>query len=204
MSKLNIIGVTGCVAAGKTLVSELLGRILKYDVLDLDQVAHEVMQNDIIICKLKKFFPAIKNKNNVRQVLACNIIAERDKSLQIISSILRPEIKKYINNIIKKSILQKKNGVVLEIPLLFEKSYQKICHKIVSVSTPFARRQQMFMDRSKLINKSLLKSKYDFQFISDAQFFDAKKRCLADFVIYNGASRMFLMNQLMKLIRMLA
>lgn len=200
MCELKIIGVTGCVAAGKTLVSELLGAILKYNVLDLDKVAHAIMQNDEIVCKLRQFFPAVEGKQNVRQVLANNIAKNRDRNLRIVSNILRPEIKKYINKFMQKARLQRKNGVILEIPLLFEKSYQRMCGKIVSVSTPFERRKQMFIERSRIASKSLLKTARDFQFISDAQFPDAKKRCLADFVVYNGASKAFLMAQLKKLI----
>lgn len=199
MCELKIVGVTGCVAAGKTVVSELFGEILKYDVLDLDLVAHEIMQNNVIINQLQRFFPEIEGKKNVRQIIAKNFVRNRDQSLRIISDILRPEIRKYINNFLQKARLQRRNGVILEIPLLFEKHYQQMCDKIISVSTPFSRRKQMFIERSQNTNKSLLKTARDFQFIADAQFSDAKKRCLANFVVYNGGSKEFLMSQLKKL-----
>lgn len=198
VSEFLVVGITGCVAAGKTLLGEIMHNLLGFAVLNLDKIAHVMLIRDDIIARLGKFFAMDIEKSRVREILLTQIRKDRRRSLCIISDVLRPHIIKFIRKFINKNRL--KVGIALEIPLLFERRYEFLCDRIVAVSTPFYRRMNLFLERSRTRNSAALRSEQDFRFISGAQFSDTHKRCLADHVFYNGLRKSFIVDQLMEFI----
>jgi len=127
MKKLRI-GLTGNVGSGKTLVM-LFFKEKHIDVIDTDQIAHELTSEDEIKANIAKHFSNI--------ILLSNQTLNRKKLLQII--IDDPEKKKWLEHYLHPLILDRMNQaierskspyVIVAVPLLFEGNYQTYFDRI--------------------------------------------------------------------------
>lgn len=140
-----IVGLTGGVASGKSFVAQCLVE-LGADLIDADQVAHEVLQDkDTIGSIVEVWGNIILDENGVinRKQLGKIVFGGPDESnLDLLESITHPKIRIRIRNQLEQLKAKPGNSVVvLDIPLLFEGQYDQQCDHLMFVDTEKSVRQ---------------------------------------------------------------
>ena len=136
---MKIIGVTGSIAAGKTILSESLahnrGRVL----FSADKAIHQLLETDaaLRICEL---FPTVQNpkkeKLKINRKKLAKIVFSDSAALAQLEKILHPMVKQKILAFIKKAYIQNHKFIILDIPLLFENKLHKYCDIIILADVP--------------------------------------------------------------------
>ena len=137
-----IIGVTGNSGAGKSTISTIIKNNLNAYVVNADVISKDLMEpgkpyyNEILELFGKENVLHSKNSKNRNQInrskLAKIIFDDKEKreSLNKITF-------KYVGAEMKRQILeskeQGKNFVVLDVPLLYESKFDKVCNYVIAV-----------------------------------------------------------------------
>lgn len=131
LSKKTIVGLTGGIASGKTIVSNHLMKI-GYPIIDTDVIVKELYQNDEFI-------------NGVSKVLNKEIIVDNQVDFKLIrecifnDNSLKIKLEQYIHPIVKQEVLDRveetntNNVVFVVVPLLFEAKFDDICDYILII-----------------------------------------------------------------------
>ena len=171
-----IIGLTGGIGTGKTMVAEYF-KSLGIPVYIADEEARQLMTSDNIINALSNEFGKEIFKNGIlnREKLA-QLVFNNPKKLQKLNSIVHPEVKKHFDNWVEKH----KNYpfVVKEAAILFESGSHKYCDTIITVTAPLETRLQRVMKRDKTDRESVLKR-------IENQWTDEQRIVKSNYVIHN-------------------
>ncbi len=137
-----IIGVTGNSGAGKSTISTIIKNNLNAYVVNADAISRELMKpgkeyyNEILklfgkenVLNSKKS----KNKNQIHRSKLAKIIFEDSEKRKLLNKLTF----KYVGEEMKKQILECKNNgqdfVILDVPLLYESKFDKICNYVIAV-----------------------------------------------------------------------
>ena len=171
-----VIGITGGIASGKSIISEKLIE-MNYKVIDADQIALKVSENENIIELVQLMFGndyILDGKFN-RNKLA-ELIYNDDEAREKLNSIMHPEIRKSIQAEIDSC---SDELIFLDIPLLYEANWQDLCSKVILV----------YVDENTQITRLMLRDKIDTEYAKKkikSQMPLKQKIYLADFVIDNN------------------
>ena len=114
------IGILGDIGSGKTYVAKCFG----YPVFNADlEVAKIYKSNRKVFQKLKKELPNYFNSFPVKKKEIIDAILSNRKNLKKIIKIVHYEVRKKMNNFLKKN--KHKKFVVLDVPLLLENKINK-------------------------------------------------------------------------------
>ena len=192
-----LIGVTGCIGAGKSSVAHMLVVMLDGVYLSADQVCAELLERDrqgyteVVELWGTKFLDeeGIIDREKVRKA----VFENRDIRLQL-ESILHPLVRKRL----KKLRDSKGTGefIVAEVPLLFESGWDEDFDWVVSVYVPVELSVSRVMIRDKM-------SEHDIRAILAAQLKPEIKRDRADSVIDNTSDRTHTKKQVRNLVTLL-
>lgn len=159
MHKLTVIGLTGNIASGKTSILSLIKRA-KIPTHDSDLLVTRVYKKPpkkfIQLVKKMGLGEAVKGNKINKDVFREGVLKD-DKKLKKLESYLHKKVKISRENFIKRNKKLKKNLVVLDIPLLFEKKLQSICDYIIYVYCPVKIRMKRALKRKRMSKKILLK-----------------------------------------------
>lgn len=191
-----IIGVTGGIASGKSVVVNEFKR-LGAKVIDADRIAHQVLQVNQKVKKevIHSFGKEIlkKNKTIDRKKLGKIVFADAKKR-KILEKIIHPaiiaEIKKQISHYTLH--FTPNTVVLLDAPLLFEAKITNLVDIIIVVFASRELQLQRLRERNKLVLKEAEQRIY-------AQGDIRKKIKFADFVIKNTQDLSFLRKQIQKI-----
>tara|TARA_B100000959_G_scaffold275634_1_gene329288 strand:- start:665 stop:1240 length:576 start_codon:yes stop_codon:yes gene_type:complete len=137
------IAVVGGIGSGKSYIAKLFG----YPVFNADiEVAKLYRKNRKCYKKLKKALPKYVRSFPVKKNKLSEAIMDRQSNLKKIIKIIHPQIRRSLNNFVKKN--KYKKFIVLDIPLLIENKINKRNDIIVFIDS-----------KKKEINKRL-KKKY--------------------------------------------
>jgi len=137
------IAVVGGIGSGKSYIAKLFG----YPVFNADiEVAKLYRKNRKCYKKLKKALPKYVRSFPVKKNKLSEAIMDRQSNLKKIIKIIHPQIRRSLNNFVKKN--KYKKFIVLDIPLLIENKINKKNDIIVFIDS-----------KKKEINKRL-KKKY--------------------------------------------
>ena len=175
-----VIGVTGGIASGKSLVSAYL-IAHGFPIVDADIVAREVVASDSI--GLKKVAATFGNeivdtKGNLDRKRLAKIVFADDSQLKLLNDILQPLIRQQIQQELQQFIAQGQEYIFLVAPLLFEENYQSMCDEIMVVTVTLQTQLQRLMSRDQL-NEQQARRRIA------AQWPLSRKIALADVVIDN-------------------
>lgn len=145
-----VIGITGGIASGKTIVSDYL--IEKgFAVLDADIVARDVVSpgSDGLQAIANRFGEEILLPDGTlnRRQLGENVFANPE-ALTALNAILHPLIKSQIKARILA--LPEDELLFLVVPLLYETNFHPMCDEVWLVTAPIATRIQRLMQRNQL------------------------------------------------------
>lgn len=176
-----VLGLTGGIASGKTTASQILNEY-GAKIIDADQVAYQLQAKGQI--GLKKIIQTFG-----REYLNCdgelnrrklgNLVFNDQKELAKLNQIMHPLIKERILQLIKADQFQKL--VVIDMALLFEGGYEKLCTSTLVIDTTPQRQLQQLMQRNHLSKKEALAR-------IDLQMSQTKRDQLADEIIKNTGS----------------
>ena len=136
---MKIIGVTGSIAAGKTILSQSLAHDRGGAIFNADKAIHELLETDasLRICEL---FPTVQNPKSatlkINRKKLGKIVFSDSHALSQLEKILHPMIKQKILSFIKKAYIQNYKFIILDIPLLFENKLEKYCDIIILADVP--------------------------------------------------------------------
>ena len=127
---MQVIGLTGGIASGKSTVSYYL-ITHGYEVIDADDISRHALEPGTEAFKqVIEHFPVLDNGIINRQKLADIIFNNQDEK-NYLEGILHP----YIRSVIVQKIKQSKNNIVfIDVPLLFEAGWDDLCDSTIVVS----------------------------------------------------------------------
>ncbi len=179
---MKIIGLTGSIGMGKSTVAKQLirrGAIL----VDADAIVHHLLQPRAKgFASVAHAFPECVEKGIINRQRLGKIVFGNPQKLHCLENILHPLVRQEIRKIIRRAIMQRRQRVILEIPLLYEIGAEKLCDEVVVVTAPPFIQRQRVMSRPGMTDKK-------FHQILSFQMPDAQKRSLADTVIHTGLGR---------------
>lgn len=204
--KIIIIGVTGGIAMGKTLIAKLLGRNFNIPIYDADKEVHRIYQtSDMLQTYIKQKFPDAYYFNNScdgriikginRKILADYLFADK-QALRQVEAIIYPLIRKRMHKLIQNSVKYGYNACVLDIPLLFEKGIHNICDVTINV---FA---SDISQKHRALKRGLSEEKLDL--IRGNQMPTYLKNRLADYNIKTGCGKSNILRHIMQNLQYLA
>jgi dephospho-CoA kinase len=179
-----IVGLTGGVASGKTVVSQFLKEEGAY-IIDADQIARELVQphrpawNELIKAFGKEI---LKEDGSIhRKKLADKVFAD-PKQRTLLNQILHPRIKEEMDRRIKE--VRRKDPeaiVVIDAPLLVERGEHDEMDKLIVVTSAQTQQIERLKDRDGTNPEEALR-------MLSSQIPLEKKVELADFVVQNEGS----------------
>jgi dephospho-CoA kinase len=179
-----IVGLTGGVASGKTVVSQVLKEEGAY-IIDADQIARELVQphkpawNELIRAFGKEI---LQEDGSIHRKKLADKVFANPKQRKVLNQILHPRIKEEMDRRTKE-IGQKdpKAIVVIDAPLLVELEEHHEMDKLIVVTTTQTQQIERLKDRDGTNPEEALR-------ILSSQMPVEEKAKLADFVIRNEGS----------------
>jgi dephospho-CoA kinase len=184
--KTPLIGLTGGVASGKSLVGEQLRR-KGAAVISADKLAHEVLKYDEVKgAARRRWGDEIFNaQGQIDRVALAKIVfgppPDGPRELKVLEQLTHPEVGRLAREQIEQLNRERSfAAIVLDVPLLFEAGWNKFCDKVVFVDAP----------RETRLKRALVRgwSEDDFARREACQESLETKRGLADVVIDNSGS----------------
>lgn len=190
-----LIGITGSLGTGKSLVGSILKKLGVY-VIDTDEIVRNILsyKNKITREIINEFGIITSNSNDsINKKYLSDIVFSNKIKLKKLESIIHPEVQKKLIHLFKLN--KNKKIIAVLIPLLFECNMQKfydeswcvVCNKKIQLKRLKA--------RSYLLKNALARI--------NAQLPQSRKAKMADFIINNSGSSLTTKKQVVKRIRSL-
>lgn len=130
------IAITGGIACGKSLAGSIL-RARGFEVLDADDVAHQVLNDADISARIVEIFSSkiLDEDGSVNRSMLGRIVFANPEKLALLNSIMHPEIIRRCEKWIAEKIRFGRTPLVI-VPLLFEVGYSRGFDAIITVSCP--------------------------------------------------------------------
>lgn len=149
-----IIGITGSIACGKSTVSNYL-KSKGYIVIDADKIGHEALDDDYVKEKLiLAFGNEILEDNKINRQKLGELVFGNSSNLNILNSIIHPEIRKKILEKIDKN--NDKELIFIDVALLFEAKFDDLVDKIIVVCVDENTQLTRLMKRNSISKKEAL------------------------------------------------
>lgn len=192
------IGITGNIGGGKSTVSDYL--IQKgYSVIDADKIVKEIYKDPEYIEKMIETFGqeiAVESNGSIeldkRKIF--DIVFHDDQKLAILDKVVGPFFKKILNKEIEAR--QEEEIVFFDIPLLYEKNYQRFMDKVIMVYCDDEIRYRRASERDE-------KTVEQIQSVDHSQMSQEEKKELADFVLDNSTTISALHQQIEKTLQVI-
>ena len=189
-----IIGITGSIACGKSLVSNYLQE-KGYTIIDADKIGHMALENDEVKKQLvNKFGKSILKDNEVNRVTLGKLVFENNENLKELNNIIHPQIRKNISEQIQ--VHKNEKLVFVDIPLLFEAKFDDLVEKIIVVSLDEKIQLERLMNRNSLSKEEALQR-------IKSQIPVREKEKLGDYVVDNSFTQENTYNQVDRILEKL-
>ena len=166
-----IIGLTGCIGAGKSTVAKMFQNY-EFAMQDSDKIVHDIYDNDMAtISLIGTTFPGVVKQDKVDRVAMRMHIQENPEDKEKLEAIVHPVVKQYRQNFIAKN-----SNCILDVPLLFEAGIYEEVDVIVVVACDEETRKQRVLERGQ--------TQAVFEMFNNAQYEQDEKIAQAHFVIY--------------------
>lgn len=149
-----VVGITGSIASGKSLVSNYL-KEKHYFVVDADEIAKNLMKVD------GKSYPKVvhvfgdsilQEDKSINRSLLALLIFEDEKAREILNKIVHEDVLSEIKKIINEN-LRKYDIIFIDVPLLFEAGYDSFTDFIICVYTKNAIQLKRLMERDQITHE---------------------------------------------------
>ena len=199
-----VIGLTGSIGMGKTVIASMLAK-QGIPVHEADDEVHELLApkgagfRAVAAAFPYYSYPQIygrrtaKGRSINRSELGKIVFGDDDKRKKL-EKILHPLVRDAQNKFIRKNKTLKREIIALDIPLLFEAGSDNLVDVILVASAPYEVQRARVLDRPGMTEKK-------FHAILQRQMPDAEKRARADYVIHTGIGRAQTMKELKAALR---
>ena len=191
---MKIVGITGGIASGKSIVSSYLQDNYKAYIFDADKEAKALLQSSFVKNKIHKMFPNLKNFSTTS---IAQEVFKNSKSQEKINNIIHP----IVSDLILERINEKKdlhNLFVIDAALIIEsglfEQHQKIGAKLILI----------IADEELRLKRALHRADLDQETIKDRirlQMNDDEKIKYSDYVIENNSSKLDLYSKIDQIIK---
>mgnify|MGYP000933988131 FL=1 len=189
-----IIGITGSIACGKSLVSNYLQE-KGYTIIDADKIGHMALENDEVKKQLvNKFGKSILKDNEVNRVTLGKLVFENKENLKGLNKIIHPQVRKNISEQIQ--VHKNEKLVFVDVPLLFEAKFDDLVEKIIVVSLDEKIQLERLMNRNSLSKEEALQR-------IKSQIPVREKEKLGDYVVDNSLTQENTYNQVDRILEKL-
>ena len=173
-----IVGVTGGIGSGKSLVAETICSFENTIYFHADKEAKLLMNNSAVI--KDKIIAAFGQKSYDNGVLnkkyISSLVFKNPHQLKVLNTIVHPQVKEHFKKFVES---QNKNTLIIyENAIIFETNSSSICDIIISVNSPRNIRIKRVMKRDK--SKKIM-----IENIMNNQWSDAKRNLLSNYIINN-------------------
>lgn len=145
MAERFVVGLTGGIASGKSVVSGCLEKEVGTTVIDADVVSREIYENPEIREKVAREFPECAENGEINRRKLRSVFADSEKTAKL-NSITHPAI---IGEC-KKRIAGARGIIFLVVPLLFETGMDEMCNATVVVVADKKARIKRLLDRDNI------------------------------------------------------
>ena len=145
MAERFVVGLTGGIASGKSVVSGFLEKEVGTTVIDADVVSREIYENPVIREKVAREFPECAENGEINRRKLRSVFADSEKTEKL-NSITHPAI---IGEC-KKRIAGARGIIFLVVPLLFETGMDEMCNATVVVVADKKARIKRLLDRDNI------------------------------------------------------
>lgn len=146
---MKVLGITGGIGSGKTLVLNILKENYNAEIIEADRLGHELMEPGRAVYNnvVSYFGRDILGKDDTidRKKLGGIVFADKDK-LRKLNELSHPVIRDEILRIIDEGRNRGTELVVLEAALLIEGGYSSLCDHMVYVYSPVEIRINRLME----------------------------------------------------------
>lgn len=177
MAQKLIVGITGGIGSGKSVVSRLLN-MLGYPVYDSDSKAKRLNDTDeeVKIALTLAFGSDLYENGLLNRPKLASLIFQSDSNRQLVNAIIHPAVKR---DFLRWAEAQNSDIVFLEAAILYESGFDAFMNKVVAVAAPEQVRIQRAMQRDnateqQIVNRlraqmsqDVLESKADFVVVND-------------------------------------
>lgn len=174
-----IVGLTGGLGCGKSTVAGLF-RKWGGEVVDADKIAHNALKRgSAVFDRVAILFPEAWENNGKklnREQIAEEVFADAKKR-QALEALIHPYVYGEIEEIIATT---ERKVVIIEVPLLFEAGFEKLCDKILTVTCNRTVKEKRIRRRYASSQQIRAREK--------AQMPESLKVQKADFIIDNSGS----------------
>ena len=147
-----IIGLTGNIASGKSVVSGFLKK-LGADIVDVDQLAKKIQSQNVndIIDKMEDVFgkEVVSNGNVNRKKLGSIVFSDKEK-LNKLNKIMIPVMTEVVKKIIEEKRASGVKVLVVDAAILFEANWDKIVDTVWVVYIPKKLQLERLMKRENI------------------------------------------------------
>ncbi len=175
-----IVGLTGSIAMGKSEVAQIF-RSQAIPVFDADQEVHALYASAEGADLMRELAPEAVENGKVNRHILSRMVVENPGLLNKVETVVHTEIARRRTLFMTQAEKAGHAIVVLDIPLLFEKTAGKQMDVTVVVSAPADQQRQRALARPGMTIEKL-------DMILKRQMPDAEKRRLANYTIINGGS----------------
>ena len=155
---MKIVGLTGGISSGKSTVSSYFKQ-LKIPVIDADEVARKVVEpNSQGVKEIRKAFgnDVFEEDGSLNRQKLGELVFSDVENRQKLDELLQPLIKIMILDEIEAYRQKGEKMIVLDLPLLFEKQYEKLCEEIIVVYVPKELQLERLMKRNQYTKQEAL------------------------------------------------
>jgi dephospho-CoA kinase len=180
---MKVIGVTGGIASGKSLISDWFVKA-QINVIDADKVYKTLMKNDQSLYEevMNHFdLPASEDHKLDYRALG-NIVFNDKKKLDELNRMTHPYVIKKTEEIIESHRQNNEKHLVLDIPLLFESKMDVYCDVVICVYVDKETQIERLMKRNLMDRKTAISR-------IDSQMDLEEKKEKSTFVIDNSLSK---------------
>ena len=173
-----IVGVTGGIGSGKSLVAKTICSFENTTYFHADKEAKLLMNNsEVIKDKMIAVFGQKTYNNGVlNRKYISSLVFKNPNQLKILNTIVHPQVKEHFKKFVES---QSKNTLIIyENAIIFETNSSSICDIIISVNSPRNIRIKRVMKRDN-------STKIMVENIMDNQWSDVKKNLLSNYIINN-------------------
>ena len=188
-----ILGITGSVGMGKTEAGRYFMRN-NIDVFDCDKEIATFYNKKATIIEIKKNFPSTVYNNKVDKNALANIVFNDKKKLSFLEELLYKKLQAKQSFWLRKKIREKKNLLVFDVPLLFEKDNIKKYDIVLVLSCTKALQRRRVLKRQGWNEERYEKTLKE-------QIPDYMKLTLADLIIKSDRGKRYLHQAIIKIIK---
>ena len=188
-----ILGVTGSIGMGKTEAGKYFIKN-NVDVFDCDKEIATFYNKKDTITEIKKNFPSTVYNNKVNKNALANIVFSDKNKLNLLEGLLHKKLQAEQSFWLRKKIREKKNLLVFDVPLLFEKDNIKKYDIVMVISC-----NQALQRRRVLKRQGWNEDRYEKTLKEQTP--DYIKQTLADIIIKSDRGKRYLRQKIIKIIK---